>query len=193
MERLSLEQLKINVEGWSRKRGILDQSTYEKQIEKFFEERAELFTTDDPKDAYGDQMVCLINAYLLRGTAKLNSGLGIDSNFYKSASNIESALMAGDIAQAGRALDNEIGLFFDPEECYAIAWNDIKHRVGLMIDGKFVKWDNLTYLQRLDVARSGQLAEPDVDLTYCRSFCTPEEWYGIGAAEQEALEQNLTK
>lgn len=190
MKNLSLEQLKINVEGWSRKRGILDQSTYEKQIEKFFEERAELFTTDDPKDAYGDQMVCLINAYLLRGTAKVNSGLGIDSNFYNSASNIESALMAGDIAQAGRALDNEIGLFFDPGECYAIAWNDIAHRVGLMIDGKFVKWDNLTYLQRLDVARSGQLAEPDVDLAHCRSFCATDEWWGIGAAaEQEALDQ----
>ena len=188
MEKLSLEQLKINVEGWSRKRGILDQSTYEKQIEKFFEERAELFTTDDPKDAYGDQMVCLINADLLND-GKRQGAPSLITRFASRASKIEAFLARADTCFAINALEYEISLSFDERECYAIAWNDIKHRVGLMIAGKFVKWDNLTYLQRLDVARSGQLAEPDVNLGHCRSFCTPGEWYGIGAAEQEALDQ----
>lgn len=183
MKNLSLEQLKTNVEGWSRKRGILDQSTYEKQIEKFFEERAELFTTDDQKDAYGDQMVCLINAYLLDHKGINHQTLCVDG-----MSDIERSLCFRCVSGAMDALEVEVSQVFQPEECYAIAWNDIKHRVGLMIEGKFVKWDNLTYLQRIDVARSGQLAEPDVDLDHCRSFCTANEWYGIGAAEQEALE-----
>ena len=66
---MKLGELRANVKTWSQERGILDQSTYEKQIEKFFEERAELFTTTDAKDALGDQMVCLINAELLLHTA----------------------------------------------------------------------------------------------------------------------------
>lgn len=185
---ITLSQLEKNVEGWSRKRGILEQSTYEKQIEKFFSERAELFTTDNPKDAYGDQMVCLINAYLLRSTASVNAGVGIDTGVAVTQSEIENRLMIGDIRSAIVILDDEISISFNPKECYQIAWDEIKKRAGLMVDGIYVKWADLTHLQRLEAAKKGQLLEPDIDLDFCQSCCTSYEWSEIRAAEQAELD-----
>lgn len=172
---MQLDELKANVKTWSAERGILEQSTYEKQIEKFFEERAELFTTTDAKDAFGDQMVCLINAELLLHTATVKPDFGA---FFLS--DVERCLYNLDLSGAILELDHQIFLNdLNPEECCQIAWDNIKHRVGLMIDGLFVKWDNLSQSQRLEVARSGQLGKPDVDLAHCKSFCSAEEWTNI--------------
>ena len=188
MNKITLEQLEKTVEGWSERRGILAQSTYEKQIAKFFSERAELFTTDNPRDSYGDQMVCLINAYLLRGTASVESGIGVDMAVTTSQSDVENCLMMGDIRGAIFALDEEIALSFDPAEGYAMAWDEIKKRAGLMVDGLYVKWANLTHKQRVEAAKKGQLLEPDVDIEFCKSCCTDYEWGEIRAAEQSVVD-----
>ena len=185
---ITLQKLEKNVEGWSRPRRILDQSTYEKQIEKFFSERSELFTTDNPMDSYGDQMVCLINAYLLRGTASVDSGEGVDIAVTTTQSDIENCLMMGDIRGAISALHDEISISFIPDECYQMSWDEIKKRAGLMVEGLYVKWANLTHLLRVEAAKAGQLLEPDVDVAFCRSCCTEYEWSEIRAAEQSALD-----
>jgi len=155
---ITLQQLAKNVEGWSRKRGILDQSTYEKQMLKFDEERLEMM------DAIGDQAVCLINARLIGGC---------DREYYKEIEKLEDACCATGVSM---------------EDCMQMAWDEIKKRAGLMVDGLYVKWANLTHPQRVEAAKTGQLLEPDVDVAFCRSCCTDYEWSEIRAAEQSALD-----
>ena len=155
---ITLQQLEKNVEVWSRKRGILDQSTYGKQREKFDEERLEMM------DAIGDQAVCLINARLIGG----------DDREY-----------CHEIGKLEDACDNT-GVCM--EDCMQMAWDEIKRRAGLMVDGLYVKWSNLTHPQRVEAAKKGQLLELDVDVAFCRSCCTDYEWSEIRAAEQSALD-----
>lgn len=155
---VTIKQLEKNVKGWSQKRGILDQSTREKQMVKFEEERREMM------DAIGDQAVCLINAY----------ALGMKQDDYIEY--IEGLMDASWKA----------GVNFD--ECLQMAWDEIKKRAGLMVDGLYVKWSNLTHPQRVEAAKTGQLLEPDVDVAFCRSCCTDYEWSEIRAAEQSALD-----
>lgn len=155
---ISLKQAEKKVEQWSGNRGILDQSTCEKQMAKFKEERLEMM------DAIGDQAVCLINAKLL--------GLGFQQYQEGIGSLIEAC--------------NSTGVVFD--ECLSMAIDVIKKRAGLMVDGLYVKWSNLTHPQRVEAAKTGQLLEPDVDVAFCRSCCTNYEWSEIRAAEQLALD-----
>jgi hypothetical protein len=176
---MNIEELIEKVKQWSEERGILEHSTYEKQIEKLFSERAEIFTTDDLEDSYGDQMVCLINAGLLHDGRKI---FGVEPKSFMSL--MERELCVGPF-EAMHGLELQIldaGL--EPEVCFEKAWDAIKHRVGLMIGGKFVKWDNLTHEQCIEVAESGQLMKPDVDLDHCKSFCTEEQWWQIREAER---------
>ena len=37
--------------------------------------------------------------------------------------------------------------------CLQAAWNEIKDRKGMMVDGKYVKWENLTQGQREEFLR----------------------------------------
>jgi hypothetical protein len=155
---ITLSKAEERVEQWSGNRGILDQSTCEKQMLKFKEERLEMM------DAIGDQAVCLINAKLLGlSLAEYDEGIG---------SLIEAC--------------NSTGVEFD--ECLSMAIDVIKKRAGLMVDGLYVKWANLTHPQRVEAAKKGQLLEPDVDVSFCRSCCTDYEWSEIRAAEQSALD-----
>lgn len=180
METITLEQLSQNVKPWSEQRLILEQSTCARQIEKFYSERAEMITTDDLKDSYGDQMVCLINAYLLEDDGTLFKNIHfIDEEAMPILGGVEFDLMQTNIANAILTLDHEISHSFNPQECYALAWNEIKKRAGLMVKGKFVKWDNLTHSQRVEVAKLGQLSHKDIDLKHCKSFCTESEWLEI--------------
>ena len=186
-ETMTLDELYANVERWSKKRGILAQSTYEKQVQKYFSERAELFTTNDVEDAYGDMMVCLINAELLHETQTIDNFDKLKRD--RSTSLIEYSLMIGSVRIAIKLLNEACSAATgDAERCYAKAWNDIKNRVGLMIDGTYVKWDNLTQAQRVEVARTGQLQDEGVNLDHCRSFCSDDEWREISAVEQEVNE-----
>ena len=155
---ITLSKAEERVEQWSGNRGILDQSTCEKQMLKFKEERLEMM------DAIGDQAVCLINARLLGlSLAEYDEGIGSLVEACKST-----------------------GVEFD--ECLSMAIDEIKKRAGLMVDGLYVKWANLTHPQRVEAAKTGQLLEPDVDVAFCRSCCNGYEWRQIRAAEQSALD-----
>lgn len=117
------------VEMWSNPRGILDQSTVNDQLEKYEEERREMELAIDCNDrieimdAIGDQAVCLANAYLLA----------------KRPDQLEQVHMR---VSRLREISREHCLFFI--ECCQMALDEIWNRKGLMIDGKFVKYSNLT-------------------------------------------------
>ncbi len=180
MKTITLQQLRENVIDWSTRRGIYEQSTCAKQVEKFYSERAEMITTDDLQDSYGDQMVCLINAEHLKGDETTFSAIDhLGDGVITALGNVEAMLMHGFFDSAIMLLYFEISGTFDPEECYAIAWNEIKKRAGLMVDGKFVKWDNLDCDQRVKVAETGQLGIEGIDLDHCKSSCSDEFWSHI--------------
>lgn len=185
MTDITLDQLKENVKMWSETRGILAESNYEAQISKFFEERGELFTTNDIEESYGNQMVCLINAKHLRNTRTITPRAFAND----CLSDVEEYLSVCEIDNAIIELDCEIILGgFDPQKCYGKALDEIKKRAGLMINKKFVKWDNLTHEQRIKTASMGQLLDKNIDLVHCASFCTDKQWGEICAAEKEYTE-----
>ena len=173
---MNRERLAANVYEWSKHWGILEHSNYYKQIEYFFSERSELFTTNDVEDSFGDQMVCLINAsYLIPDDVITCKNLN-----YDWCSSVESALAHGNVEGAMGNLEIEIKVNgLEPWDCYQKAWDAIKGRALLMINGKLVKWDNLTHPQRLEVARTGGLDYEPVDLAHCKSLCTRHEWSEI--------------
>lgn len=110
--KMNLEALESNVHQWSSARGILEQSSFEKQMVKYEEEKREMM------DAIGDQVVCLINA-----------------NFLSREIDV-----AGNVFDLKRACAL---LQIDFDECLGMAWDAIKDRKGMMIDGLFVKYENL--------------------------------------------------
>lgn len=152
---MKLEQLEENVREWSKARGILDQSTYTHQIIKYGEE------LDEMRDAIGDMVVCQINAGLLAETE----------------GQVQSTKLVI-LAIQGIAISARV----DFEECLEMAWNAIKNRVGVMIDGKFVKWENLNREFRIEVARTGQLEREGVNLEHLKAQCTDDEWAVIHEA-----------
>jgi len=155
---MKLEELRKNVLQWSSDRGILEQSTYEKQVQKFYEEKAELVTTPDIEDAYGDMMVCLLNAELLLDQKKPRTLTNEQIHNSKILGAMDYYLVMGFINMAIDLLEDEATLITgDAGICYQKAWDDIKYRVGKMIDGKFVKWANLSAEDRQDVLNSGQI------------------------------------
>lgn len=115
--KMNLEALESNVHQWSSARGILEQSSYEKQMVKYEEEKREMM------DAIGDQVVCLINANFLAGDEQ------------RQVSKFRSKI--ADLKKVCEFLR------IDFDECLGMAWDAIKDRKGLMIDGLFVKYENL--------------------------------------------------
>lgn len=113
---MNLEALESNVHQWSSARGILEQSSFEKQMAKYEEEKREMM------DAIGDQIVCLLNA-----------------NFLTESKANQISIKA----KACRLKDVCEFLRIDFDECLGMAWDAIKDRKGLMIDGLFVKYENL--------------------------------------------------
>jgi hypothetical protein len=146
---MKFEDFKRNVEQWAQVRGIYDQSTEDKQVDKFIEEHWEFVTAEDDQergDAVGDMAVCIVNAAkLAKGNALMLTREGYDiciddvclavkRGHYNEALNILHTCVEGEKF----AIDETFN------QCLKIAWDEIKDRKGMMIDGLFVKWENLT-------------------------------------------------
>lgn len=154
---MKFKEFKENVEEWARVRGIYDQSTEAHQQAKALEEIGEYLTaeTDEERmDAIGDIAVCIVNA------AKLD-GQSVRIEFNDDLEGIEDI---GDIAYS--IIHHEYGLalvelsilsFSDTrrniELCLEKAWNEIKDRKGMMIDGKYVKWESMSDEQKSEFNR----------------------------------------
>jgi hypothetical protein len=148
---MDIYELATNLKLWRAQRAIDTKSSMQAQLNCLAEENLELM------DAIGDCAVCVINA----------EALGFDTN--KAAGELERLKWTADVA----------GVEFN--DCLQMAWDEIKDRVGIVLDnGKFTKWANLTHVQRLEVAASGQmLGKPLHVLHACEECCTAGEWSEI--------------
>lgn len=154
---MKFEEFKKNVEEWARVRGIYDQSTEAHQQAKALEEIGEYLTakTDEERmDAIGDIAVCIVNAAkFIHGT---NSELTLSFN-----DDLEGI---GDVAYCiidsayELALGELSSLTFSSHQipfelCLEKAWDEIKDRKGMMIEGKYVKWQSMTEEQKAEFNR----------------------------------------
>lgn len=145
---MKFEVFKQKVENWADVRGIYDQSTENKQILKFAEELGEYLIAETEKekmDAIGDMAVCIVNAN------KFNDlSINIIGNRY--ANGIGDLCLFVKLRSYSSAIEHLMGISHDAgvlfEDCLEMAWNEIRDRKGMMIDGLFVKWENLTADQR---------------------------------------------
>lgn len=141
---MKFEDFKRKVERWAEVRGIYDQSTEDKQILKFAEELGEYLiaeTYQEKMDAIGDMAVCIVNA------AKFyRQPFSIMGNRYGKS--IGDACISVKLRSYSDAIECLMGMAhtecFNFDGCLQTAWNEIKDRKGMMIDGLFVKWENLT-------------------------------------------------
>lgn len=148
---MDIFELTKNLRQWRAQRSIDTKSSAQAQLNCLAEEHLELM------DAIGDCAVCIINA----------ESLGFDTN--KAAAELERLERTAAAA----------GVEFN--DCLQMAWDQIKNRVGIVNDaGKFTKWSNLTHVQRLMVAASGQLDNMlPHDLADHREYCSYAEWIQI--------------
>lgn len=169
MNKLTLEQLEQNLVKWRKERRIDELSTAKAQHNCYLEE------LDEFKDAIGDMVVCLLN----------------EMSFHEKSDAYESDDSGAWCAHKICGIQVACGVAgVDFEECLAMAWNEIEHRVGLMRStGKFTKWKDLTHPERVTVALSGQLiGKPREVIEDCRRHCTAPEWDEITAAELSVTE-----
>lgn len=153
---MKFKKFKENVEKWARVRGIYDESTEAHQQAKALEEIGEYLTaeTDDERmDAIGDIAVCIVNA------AKLDDSMRpLEFNLWgygdSELSEVGGYVIDGNYESALSSLaDYALSEGRDILGCLEQAWNEIKDRKGMMIDGKYVKWENLTGEQREEFER----------------------------------------
>lgn len=151
---------KGKVERWAEVRGIYEQSSEEHQQAKFLEELGEyLVATCDKErmDAIGDMAVCLVNASNFNH--KIRSSFDIFGvTYFISNGILATYALRGAYGWSIRCL-NAIAIDhgYKMEDCLQMAWDEIKDRKGMMVDGKYVKWDNLTDLQKIEL--EGRLNE----------------------------------
>lgn len=155
MKKLTEQKLRENLKVWREQRAIDKNSTADAQVNCYLEEFNEF------KDAVGDMVVCLINSQALCSGSDEDRELAAWCDLQIS----KIVLMA-----------NRFGV--DVDECYAMAWGEIKDRVGLTRKtGKWTKWKDLTHEERLIVASSGQFKDkPDFVFEDAQKHCTKEEW-----------------
>lgn len=140
---------KNKVENWANVRGIYDHSSESHQQAKALEEVGEFITAktkNDMVDAIGDIAVCVVNA------AHFSGDLNKSPNLYRYRSDMGAVANSICIQDYNHvvgslvAIASSIGVTF--ATCLQAAWDEIKDRKGMMVDGKYVKWDNLTPEQR---------------------------------------------
>lgn len=149
---MNFKEFKEKVENWARVRGIYDESTEAHQQAKALEEIGEYLTaeTDEERmDAIGDIAVCIVNAARIRG-----EWITVYDYTIGYIRNVTDLILSSSYKYALSqlmALAVEHGYTF--EDCLEKAWNEIKHRKGMMVDGKYVKWESLTDDQREEFER----------------------------------------
>ncbi len=146
------DELTQRVIEWSEGFDLYDNSREMKQVSKAFEEFSELVDSIDDnvfyaggndyevKDAIGDILVCLTNAEYLR-----------DGEYYypNELEEIAAGIACGDYTYARESISDLCKkLNLDINECFEMAVETIEKRKLLMVNGKAVKWENMTDEQR---------------------------------------------
>jgi len=149
---MEFQEFKKNVERWAEIRGIYKQSTEAHQQAKALEEIGEYLTaeTDAERiDAIGDIAVCIVNAAHFTGEPL---------KIYETTTDYIGCVAKSIIGSYYMLALSELKCCaryesLDFEKCLEAAWNEIKHRKGMMIDGKYVKWESLNEEQRQEFNR----------------------------------------
>lgn len=152
--KMKFEEFKQNVEHWAQVRGIYDESTEAHQQAKALEEIGEYLTaeTDEERmDAIGDIAVCIVNAAYFdsHGIDEFTASTEIWTIMY-TASNLVGRYYSAAITTLSGVSNYHKYNF---EDCLSKAWNEIKDRKGMMVNGKYVKWENLTMDQKMEFNR----------------------------------------
>nr|DAN30561.1 MAG TPA: NTP-PPase-like protein [Caudoviricetes sp.]DAS81404.1 MAG TPA: NTP-PPase-like protein [Caudoviricetes sp.] len=165
----TIQELVPLIQEWAKERGIFDKSTPFDQLLKTHEEVGELikacYDNDKPavQDAIGDTMICLLNycyftktdflevykqiKYDDRDDINIYCALNVNdiiSFFLRDVSyrnyNPLKATIFSIVINILRNLQNiTINENTTLEECLNIAYNEIKHRKGKIINRKFIK------------------------------------------------------
>jgi len=153
-EKMNFSEFKRNVENWAEVRGIYVQSTEAKQVAKGLEEVGELLVAlevdsrRDIEDAIGDVAVCVVNAAML-ADKRIYTHVKPYNGCMSSVTLATMALVDGGYSTcimylAG--LSDKYDVKF--ESCLNRAWDEIKHRKGMMVDGFYVKYESMTTEQQ---------------------------------------------
>ena len=161
---MELHKLITNVQQWSIDRG-LDKADSKKQMLKLYEEFGELASglakgnKEVVKDSIGDVIVVLIILAQQQGLEKISDFNIICNHLQPSELMPQASETIGLISLRVRRIKNEIeepvvrlisylrtiakyeNLKF--EDCLSQAWNEIKDRKGKLIDGVWVKEEDL--------------------------------------------------
>lgn len=161
---MKLKELITNVQQWSIDRG-LDKADSKKQLLKLYEEFGELASglakgnKEVVKDSIGDVVVVLIILAQQQGLEKISDFNIICNHLQASDLMPQAAETIGFISLRMRRIKNEVE---DPivrlisylrtvakyenlkfEDCLSQAWDEIKDRKGKLIDGVWVKEEDL--------------------------------------------------
>jgi len=151
---MNFDDFKRSVEEWARVRGIYDQSTEAHQQAKALEEIGEYLTAENDEqrmDAIGDIAVCIVNAAKLDQSIK---PLSIQYGAEDDISDVAHSIVYGSYdLSIGILSDVAINHRYNFQRCLSKAWNEIKDRKGMMIDGKYVKWESMTEQQKEEFNR----------------------------------------
>lgn len=139
----------FNVMDWAAAKGIYENSTYQAQIVGAFNELGELVMADNDEDRVkeaGDVAVYLVNAWFLYDGRDLPKEPHTPSKHFTPAVGcISNNLADANIEQALNSLKGYVEevLELDFLECCEAAWNKISKRKGRMINGRFVKEEDI--------------------------------------------------
>jgi NTP pyrophosphatase (non-canonical NTP hydrolase) len=118
-----MQELIDNVLEWAKERNIIEGSTASKQLEKTAAELIELAIAVGRDDMHTELGLAEIDSYVLEKCgAAIADGIG-------------------DVLVTLIIVAEQTGL--DIEDCLLVAYSQIKDRKGKMIDGKFVKEEDL--------------------------------------------------
>jgi len=140
---MKLQKLITNVQQWSIDRG-LDKADSKKQLLKLYEEFGELASGLAKGDKEGVKLISgfeLSHENISKENVVLEASeyIGAVSNFVKRNLKCEGHIVYL-ITYIQRIAKDE-GLKF--EDCLSLAWNEIKDRKGKLIDGVWVKGEDL--------------------------------------------------
>ena len=179
------------IQEWARERNFRGGATVFGQARKLAEEFGEFILhankNKDTKDDIGDVLVVVTVIRYMMGLRAPNKNIVLETPFTdgnhlfcNAHRGISSILRQGlvmlehspnlDILEM--ELDGleetmvkiALSFGFSPEECLAVAWNDIKDRRGKMIDGRFIKESDLREANIVDTLKDD-----------CSSLCAAGE------------------
>lgn len=145
-----LKELQVLILEWAKERDLLHKENATNQRLKLIEECGELASAilknkiDEQKDAIGDIFVVLV---ILAEQLNDNQNLDIykvDFYSYSSEYNLIQQLINSYNSGLVEVLFNlAIRLDLDLVECANLAWNEIKYRKGVTVNGTFIKENSL--------------------------------------------------